>query len=50
MINKINKDIYNIINIHYRKHKTENTVHILEQLFCINKAVLKINNNTLNIV
>ena len=46
---KINTRIRNIIQIHYKYHKTNGTVNIFTELFCINNALVKIENNKLHI-
>ena len=40
--NKINTRIWNIIQIHYKYHKTNGTINIFKELFCINNALAKI--------
>ena len=46
---KINTRIQNIIQIHYKYHKTNGTINIFKELFCINKALAKVENNKLHI-
>ena len=46
---KINSLIRNIIHTHYKHHKINGTLNIFKELFCINNAVAKIENNILHI-
>ena len=47
--NKINTRIRNIIQIHYKYHKTNGSITILKELFSINNALAKIEKNKLHI-
>ena len=47
---KINTRIRNIIQTYYKYHKLNGTLNIFQELFCINKALAKIENNTLHIL
>ena len=50
IITKINAKIENIINTHYKNHKLNGTLDAFKQLFCINHAIAKIENNLLKII
>ena len=45
IINKINAQLKTIILRHYKKHKLNGTLDILQNQFCINEALAKIENN-----
>ena len=47
IINKINAQLNNILPVHYKKHKLQDTLDRFRELFCINEALAKIQNNTL---
>ena len=49
IITKINVQIRNIIQTHYKHHKLNDTINIFEELFYINQALAKIENNLVNI-
>ena len=49
MRNKINTRIRNIIQTHCKYHKTNGTITFFKELFCINNALAKIENNKLHI-
>ena len=47
---KINAQIRNIIQTHYKHHKLNSTLNIFHELFCIKQALAKIENNILTIL
>ena len=47
IINKINAQLRNIVQTHYKYHKLNETISIFQEQFCINEAIAKIRNNTL---
>ena len=47
---KINTRIQNIIHTHYKYHKINSTLNTFKEIFCINNAIAKIENNTLYIM
>ena len=47
IINKINAQIRNIIHTHYKYHKLNETLNILQELFSKKQAIVKLENNLL---
>ena len=47
IINKINAKLKTIILAHYKKHKLKDTLDISQNQFCINEALVKLENNLL---
>ena len=47
---KINTRIQNIIHTHYKYHKINGTLNTFKEIFCINNAIAKIENNILYIM
>ena len=47
IINKINTQLKIIILAHYKKHKLNDTLDILQNQFSINEALAKLENNSL---
>ena len=39
IINKINEQLNNILLLHYKKHKVQDTLQTFNQQFCINEAI-----------
>ena len=48
--NKINSQLRNILNVHFKVHKLNDTIQRFQNLFCINNALSKIENNKLSIL
>ena len=47
---KINTQLQNIIQTHYKYHRINGTLNIFQELFCIKQAIAKIENKTVIIV
>ena len=47
IITKINIQIRNIIQTHHKHHKLNDTINIFQELFCINDALAKVENDQL---
>ena len=47
IINKINVQIRNITNKHYKYHKLNEMLNIFQELFCVKEAITKLENNLL---
>ena len=47
VINKINAKLKTIILAHYKKYKLNDTLDISQNQFCINEALVKLENNLL---
>ena len=47
IITKINAQLRNILQTHYKYHKLKETINIFQEQFCVNEAIAKIQNNTL---
>ena len=50
IINKIDKHIETILNVHYKKHKIENTLIEFNDLFCIYNAIASLRNGELKLL
>ena len=48
--NKINSQLRNIQNVHFKVHKLNDTIQQFQNLFYINNALTKIENNKLSIL
>ena len=48
--NKINSQLRNILNVHFKVHKLNDTIQQFQNLFYINNALAKIENNKLSIL
>ena len=47
IINKINSQLQNNLQAHYKKHKLNETLYQFKDQFCINEAIAKTENNSL---
>ena len=47
IITKINAQLRNILQTHYKYHKLKKTINTFQEQFCVNEAIAKIQNNTL---
>ena len=49
-ITKINTQLQNIIQTYHKYHKLNDTINVFQELFCINHALAKVENNHLNLL
>ena len=50
IINKINGQLNSILLLHYKKHKVQDRLETFNQQFCINEAIAKLQNKTINFI